>query len=90
VSLAPNRLIDFLAALGDVPFAAEPCLGTLRIFTANPEPLLPLLPRFAARATFRQNDRIVHYGVSQPEQRLIQRLKTAFDPENRLCPLEFV
>ena len=89
VSLAPTHLTAFIGALGPANFAADPAFGVMWLFDTPISRVTPLLSSFAARAAVFDGRRLINYNISPAEQTLLQRLKTAFDPDGRLTPLEF-
>ncbi|MFI5378342.1 MAG: FAD-binding oxidoreductase [Tepidisphaerales bacterium] len=89
VSIAPSHIAAFVSAVQPAHFAADPAFGVIRLFDTPIVRIIPLLPQFAARATSYDGRRLVNYNISSEEQALLQRLKTAFDPDGRLTPLEF-
>jgi FAD/FMN-containing dehydrogenase len=94
VSLPPKKVADWARTLGERPWMADPIFGIVILPLDNEADIEPLAASAESAggtvrvfADLESAPRLVRVSTNAGERQIIQQLKHAFDPENRLQPL---
>ena len=90
VSVPPAKVLDFVAIAKPTSWVADPAFGIVLGAGGDEAQVRSAAQALAGTATFNRRDGAAGplFDVPSAQQReLLERLKQAFDPENRLAPL---
>jgi FAD/FMN-containing dehydrogenase len=89
-SVPPARLHEFFAGIAHVSHVADPAFGVVigrTLHATDPDRVRAATAAVGGRVRFGSSAATLDVSTNPAERQIIERLKAAFDPDNRLNPL---